>query len=97
MDEKELQGEFYTLTDEDGNELEFEVIGSAEIGGVMYYAMVPCDEATAADDVCEYVILKAHEDGEDIVFESIEDDDEFEKAEEYFNDVFFNEIDYDQN
>ena len=98
MDEKELQGEFYTLTDEDGNELEFEVIGSAEIGGVMYYAMVPCDEATAADDVCEYVILKAEkdEDGEDILV-TVDDDDEVDDVADYFDDMLSDEADYDLN
>jgi hypothetical protein len=35
------------------------------------------------------------EDGDDIILESIDDDDEFEKAEDYFNDLFFSEIDYD--
>ena len=35
------------------------------------------------------------EDGEDLILESIEDDDEFDKVEEYFNDLFFSEVDYD--
>lgn len=98
MDEKELQGEFYTLTDEEGNELEFEVIGSAEIGGVMYYAMVPCDEEAAADDVCEYVILKAEkdEDGEDILV-TVDDDDEFDDVADFFDDMLSDEADYDLN
>ena len=59
MDEKELEGEYYTLTDEEGNELEFEVIGQAEIKGVMYFAMIPVDDQPADDEYCEYVILKA--------------------------------------
>lgn len=98
MDEKELEGEYYTLTDEEGNELQFEVIGSAEIGGVMYYAMVPCDEEPAEEDVCEYVILKADkdEDGEDILV-TVDDDDEFDDVADYFDDMLSDEADYDVN
>ena len=59
MDEKEFQSEYYTLTDEEGNELQFEVIGSAEIKGTMYYAMIPVDDQPEEEDVYEYVILKA--------------------------------------
>ena len=69
MDEKEFQSEYYTLTDEEGNELQFEVIGSAEINGTMYYAMIPVDDQPEEEDVYEYVILKTEkdEDGEEIL------------------------------
>ena len=36
--------EFFTLTDEEGNEIEFELIGVAERNGVTYYAMIPVEE-----------------------------------------------------
>lgn len=82
-----------TLTDEEtGEEKEFELIARGEIDGTLYFALVPADEEESE----EYIILKAHEDGDDIIFESVDDDDEFEKAEEYFNDLFFNEINYDE-
>ena len=81
----------FTLTDEEtGEEKDFELLARGEIDGQLYFALAPADE-----DSEEYVILKVFEDGEDIILESIEDDDEFEKAEDYFNDLFFNEIDYD--
>lgn len=80
------------LTDsETGEDMEFDVLARAEIDGQLYYAL-----AEVNDESDEYVILKAKEDGEDVLFESVDDDDEFEKAEEYFNDLFFNEIDLDQ-
>ena len=96
MDEKEFEGEYYTLTDEDGNELQFEVIGSAEIKGCMYYAMVPVDEMTGNEEYCEYVILKAEkdEDGEDVLV-TVDDDDEFDDVADQFDAMFSEEIDYD--
>ena len=44
----ELGDEFYTLTDEDGNEYKFEMIGRCELGGNVYYAFMPFDEETTA-------------------------------------------------
>ena len=94
MDENIMGNEYYTLTDEDGNELEFEMIGQCEMNGVQYYAMIP----VGSDDdgeFCEYTILKSViEDGEEMLV-SIDDDDEFDNVADYFDDLFSQEIDYD--
>ena len=83
----------FTLTDTDsGEEKDFELLASAEIDGALYYALVPADEESE-----EYAILRVTEDGDDLILESIDDDDEFEKVEDYFNDLLFNEVDYDSN
>ena len=98
MDEKELESEIYTLTDEEGNELRFEVIGEAERDGTHYYAMIPVDDQPKEEDVYEYVILKAEkdEDGEDVLV-TVDDDDEFEDIADYFDDMLSDEADYDIN
>lgn len=98
VDESALDGEYYTLTDEDGNELQFEVIGSAELNGRIYYAMIPVDDEPTEDGVYEYVILKADkdEDGEDILV-TVDDDDEFDDVADYFDDMLTDEADYDLN
>ncbi len=94
MDENMMSEEYYTLTDEDGNELKFELIGKAELKGTQYFAFVPADEDNDSE-FCEYTILKAViEDGEEILV-SIDDDDEFDDAADYFDDLFSEEIDYD--
>ena len=82
----------FTLTDEEtGEERDFDLLARAELDDNVYFALVPSD-----DEECEeYVILKVREEGDDLILESVDDDDEFEKVEEYFNDLFFNEIDYD--
>ena len=81
----------FTLTDEEtGEEKDFALIARAEMDGRLYFALEPADEESD-----EYVILKVFEDGDDIILESVDDDDEFEKVEDYFNDLFFSEIDYD--
>ena len=90
-DEEEL--DVVVLTDEEtGEEREFQICANATIDDNLYFALIPVDEESD-----EYVILRATIDGEDMLFESIDDDDEFENVEDYFNDLLFSEIDYDDN
>ena len=42
--EEELESEVYTLTDENGDEHDFELLAQAEIEGVTYLAMIPVEE-----------------------------------------------------
>ena len=91
MEQGEELIDIYTLTDEEtGEEIDFELLAEADIDGEHYVALAPLDEEAE-----EYVILKAVGDGEELDLISIEDDDEFERVEEYFNDKLFSEIDYD--
>ncbi len=96
MNDNTFESEFYTLTDEDGNEIEFELIGSAEIDGVEYFAMIPSGLEASDDGMVEYVVLKKEkaDDGEEM-FVTIDDDDEFDKVADYFDDMFDSEEDYD--
>ena len=89
---EELDEVIYTLTDEEtGEELDFQLIARATIDEKLYFALIP-----ANDEECEeYVILRVTEDGEDLLLESIDDDDEFDKVEDYFNDLLFSDADYD--
>ena len=96
-EQEEYEAEIYTLCDEDGNEIEFEVIGNATLNDTEYYAMIPYDENKNADEISEYVILKivVDENGERN-FVTLDDDDEFDSVADYFDDMFSEEIDYDQ-
>ena len=97
MDEQQNEREFYTLTDEEGNESEFELIGAAEYKGKQYYAMIPADSEDKDDDgFCEYVVLRLDldENGEQTLV-TVDDDDEFEDVADIFDDQFSEEIDYD--
>lgn len=98
MAEEFMGDEIFTLTDEEGNESEFELIASQEIDGTTYVALVPYDAEKKDEVEQEYVVLKliADENGEDLLV-TIDDDDEFEKVAEIFEDMLFDEIDYDAN
>ena len=87
---------FCTLTDEDGKEIDFEVIGDAEIDGVVYYAMTPAGAQENNEGIIEYALLKliTDEEGEE-VFVTVDDEDEFDKVADFFDDLFDSEEDYD--
>ena len=95
--EKEVNEEaldnIITLTDEEtGEEIEFELYARCEMDNNLYFAVVP-----VKDNKDEYVILKATVDGDDMLFETVMDDEEFEKVEDYFNDLLFSDVDYDED
>lgn len=85
--------EIYTLVDEDGVECQFECVARYEEGDDMYFAMLPLDE-NGAD---EYVILKldTDENGEQALV-TVDDDAEFDKISDIFDDILFSEVDYDE-
>ncbi len=94
IEEIEEEVGVYTLTDlETGEEEDFELLAEAEIEGTTYMALAPVE-----NEAEEFVILKAvlTEDGEtDLV--DIEDDEEFDRVADYFEDLLFGEADYDEN
>lgn len=92
----DMETEIFTLTDEDGNESEFELIGKLVINDTQYVALLPEDSEDQAE--AEYVILKVtkDDDGEELLV-TIDDDDEFDAVADAFEDEFFSEIDYDDN
>ena len=87
----DFEQEVFTLTDEEGNESDFEFIGKIELDGNTYVALIPVE---GKDE--EYVILKiVKDDSGDEILVTIEDDDEFDKAADAFEDEFMSEIDLD--
>ena len=83
---EEYDPEIYTLTDEEGNELHFALLGTLEHGGETYKALIPVNE-DGEEESSEYVILKCSvdENGEDIL-ETIEDHDESDSIAAIFDD-----------
>lgn len=91
-DEQYFDTEIYTLTDEDGKEEDFELIGKYMENNITYNALIPADESKQDGT---YIILRREidEDG-DVVLVTITDDSEFNRIADIFDDSF-NEVDYD--
>ncbi len=65
--------------DENGNIVKFELFDIVEVDEKEYALLLPADE----EDADEVVLMRISKDGEEYLFETIEDDAEFEKVAEY--------------
>ncbi len=92
VDKEQKESFFITLTDFDtGEERDFEVIAEATLDGVRYFAMIPPEDKSG-----DCIVLSSREENGELVFETIVDDDEYERVEDYFNDLLFGSTDYDE-
>ena len=85
--------EFLTLTDEEGNEHELEIVDKIVVNGTEYLALVPAEECEE-DGLYIYKVIV--EDGEEYI-EPIEDDKEFEEISETFEDRLSELYDFEED
>ncbi len=69
--------DYVVLTDEDGNEVEFQHIDTVEVDGQTYMAFIPAE--LAVDEEAEVVILKVEEENGEEILTTVEDDEEADK------------------
>ena len=97
--EENFGPDFITVTDEDGNDFELELVDTLEHKGVTYYAMFPAveeDEATgepkdvdADDEEYGLVIMKAIEENGEELLSTLDSDEELDQVYELFMERFF--------
>ncbi len=99
-EEMEFTADLITLTDEDGEDHEFELVDTLEHNGKSYVALVTSAENPdeMLEDDGNLVIMKIIEekDGDDIL-ELIEDDDEFEEISDIFMDRLSDMYEFDES
>ena len=78
MDEKQL----IETVDENGNVINFELFDIVEVENQEYALLLPAD-AEESDEEEEVVLMRLTKEGEDYIFESIDDDEEFDRVAEY--------------
>ena len=91
--------DFITVTDEDGNDFELELVDTLEHKGTTYYAMFPAveeDEATgqpqdvdADDEEYGLVIMKAIQEDSEELLSTLDSDEELDEVYELFMERFF--------
>lgn len=87
--EDQYGSDFITITDEDGNEFELEVLSTAEYNGSSYMAVIPA--GAGEEDQLEVSILKSiEEDGEPILC-AIEDEQELQAVYDLIMDAIYEE------
>ena len=99
--EENFGPDFISVTDEDGNEFELELVDTLEHQGITYYAFFPAvesDEETgepvdidADDEEYGLVIMKAVEDNGEEILSTLDSEAELETVYQLFMDRFFEE------
>lgn len=82
---------------ETNEEVLFAVLGSVEHEGDAYL-MVVDEEELEDEDMTAYILKAIEEDGEEVVYEIVDDENELDAVTELFNDILENyDIDYDDD
>ena len=97
--EENFGPDFITVTDEDGNDFELELVDTLEHQGITYYAMFPAveeDEATgepkdvdADDEEYGLVIMKGIQENGEELLSTLDSDAELDEIYELFMERFF--------
>ena len=66
--------------DENGNVIKFEIFDIVEVDEQEYALLLPVDEE---EESTEVVLMRLSKEGEEYLFETIDDDEEFEKVAAY--------------
>ncbi len=70
--------------DENGNVIKFELYDIVEVDEQEYALLLPVDDEEESDEV---VLMRLTKDGEDYLFETIDDDAEFDKVAAYIENM----------
>lgn len=86
--------EVFSITDEDGGEMQVAVVDSLKENGKEYYAVLPMDDKGELLEDAELIVgvMETEENG-DQYFTEIEDDDEFDHVSQTFIDRLEAELD----
>lgn len=72
--------------DEDGNKVTFELLDIVTVDDIEYALLLPKD-AEVEDEENEVLVMRLKKDGEEYTFETIEDDEEFDKVAQYIEEI----------
>ena len=82
--------DFITISDDDGNEYELEVLSTLEYNGSSYMAVIPAGDSQDTLDLEVSILKSVEEDGEPILC-TIEDEQELEAVYERIMDSLYEE------
>jgi len=80
---EDFGSDFITLIDDDGTEVEMELLDTLEYEDNIYMAFVPAD-AEEGDEEVEIVILKVEEENDEEILVSVDDEAELDRVYELF-------------
>ena len=100
---EDFGGDIITISDEDGNEFELELVDTLEHNGVTYHALFPASQedeesgepvdVDADDEEYGLVIMKTVEENGEELLSTLDSDEEIEEIYNLFMERFFQEED----
>ena len=89
---EEYGNDFVTVTDDEGNEFELELLDTLEVHGETYKAFLPADMDEDDPDYGIIILKCIVEDGEELLG-SVDDDEELQDVYEHFMEILFDDED----
>lgn len=82
--------DFISISDEDGNEYELEVLSTLEYNGFTYLAVIPAGESQEELELEVSILKSVEEDGEEVLC-AIEDEEELQAVYDLIMDELYEE------
>ena len=82
--------DFISISDEDGNEYELEVLSTLEYNGCTYLAVIPAGESQEELELEVSILKSVEEDGEEVLC-AIEDEEELQAVYDLIMDELYEE------
>lgn len=82
---EEIEEQLIETVDEEGNIINFELIDIIDMDGQEYGLLLPKEDDKTSEAEQEAVLMRLTKDGEEYIFEMIEDDEEFNKVVDYID------------
>ena len=97
--DNEYGSDYITVIDEDGNEIELELIETLPLGSELYRAFLPAEPMDGEGDMVDIdadeedglIIMKVIEENGEELFATLDDDEELEYVYNKFMEVLFDE------
>lgn len=97
-EEFDYQDNLIEITDENGNSMKCELYDVIEFEDKQYAVLAEVNEEDEVNENPELVLMRYSEEGDSSYFETITDDDEFDRVSEYIDTLDYDEEDYyDEN
>ena len=90
---EEFGSDFITIVDEDGQEIELEVLDTMDYKGKTFMAFLPADMEEDDSDYGMIILRSVLDEKGEEVFESIDDDEELNDVYEHFMKLLFDDED----
>ncbi|MCL2367701.1 MAG: DUF1292 domain-containing protein [Oscillospiraceae bacterium] len=82
-------GDFVSITDEDGNEFELELLDALVHNDIYYHAFIPAAAAGSEEEDLEVIILKAVEENGEELLSTLDSEEEENEVYELFMERLF--------